>query len=500
MDQYDDIVVGSGISGMTMALILGMNGRKVLLLEKAPVMGGSVSRFSRGGVPFDTGFHFTGGLQPGGLLSDMLRVLEIDAMIEPVFLAQEQANCFFIESEQKLFEIPYGMENVQRRYKEYFPGEERAISRYFEMVQHVCRGTPSMDLRTLISQQGLLDEDFRSLQEVLDGLTDNGILKALLSGFAMCYGVRPDEVSFAAHSRVCQGLYQSVARVRKGGSAFIAAFRQAFRKYDIDVRCGTGLAGVAGISGRTAQRFVLDNGDEVGAEHCVLTIHPKAILNILPGQLLSKAFRDRISSFESSCGFFSVFAVVDDAGRGEGFGSSIYSIFPHSDINRMLDPSHSGRAALVIVRSTEQAGGRTYQVVNAFEPSFMEQVDQWKTTKTGRRPSDYGDYKKHKTDDIAARIVQAFPEYKDTLKVMEAASVLTFRDYLNSPDGSAYGIKQKVRQVNLLGKLPVHNMYAAGQSSLLPGIIGAMMSSFITGRAILDESRYRHFLLRNLNG
>jgi phytoene dehydrogenase-like protein len=76
--------------------------------------------------------------------------------------------------------------------------------------------------------------------------------------------------------------------------------------------------------------------------------------------------------------------------------------------------------------------------------------------------------------------------------------VLTFRDFLNNHDGSAYGIKQKVNQFNLKGKLPLRNLYAAGQSSLLPGIIGAMMSSLIVGRSIVDAARYNKFLLKNL--
>lgn len=33
--QYDDLVVGSGVSGMTVSLLLAGTGRRVLLLEKA---------------------------------------------------------------------------------------------------------------------------------------------------------------------------------------------------------------------------------------------------------------------------------------------------------------------------------------------------------------------------------------------------------------------------------------------------------------------------------
>ena len=71
--------------------------------------------------------------------------------------------------------------------------------------------------------------------------------------------------------------------------------------------------------------------------------------------------------------------------------------------------------------------------------------------------------------------------------MMDAASPLTFRDYLNSPDGSAYGVKQKIGQFNLFGRLPLRNTYAAGQSALLPGLVGAMMSSFILARKLLEE-------------
>ena len=77
---------------------------------------------------------------------------------------------------------------------------------------------------------------------------------------------------------------------------------------------------------------------------------------------------------------------------------------------------------------------------------------------------------------------------------MDAGSVLTLRDYLNNPDGSAYGVKQKIGQFNVIGKLPLHNLFAAGQSALLPGIIGAMMSSLIVGRAVVGKARYGKLL------
>ena len=497
MKKYDDVVVGSGVSGLAMTLFLAMNNRKVLLLEKNPRIGGSLSVFTRDGLPFDTGFHFTGGLQKGGLLYDMLTVLGINDSIEPVFLPEENAKSFFLESENSLYELPFGIPKMRERLRGYFPSEASAIDNYFDKVIQVCAQTPSMDLRNLAMNQSHIDEDFMTLDEVLNGLTGNKVLKALLSGFAMCYGVKPQEIAFADHSRICLGLYESVARIRGGGGALIKAFQKRFQDFDIEVLCGTSILEMADISDRRVGRFVLTTGEEIECENCILTIHPKEILKLIPDGVLSRAFHSRISSYEASAGFFAVFATLDGCEKEEP-DSSIVSIFPHTDINQILDPGYEGPGALVIMRSAEEIRGTRRQIVNILETSYFEHVAVWKDTRRGLRPQAYQDYKLKRTEEIRERIFRVFPKYRDRLRVVDAASGLTFRDYLNSPDGGAYGIKQKVGQYNLLGKLPLRNVLAAGQSSLLPGIIGAMMSSFFVGKSIIKEEKYADFVGRNL--
>jgi phytoene dehydrogenase-like protein len=498
MKKYDDIVVGSGISGLTMALFLAINGRKVLLIEKAPRIGGSLAVFYREGVPFDTGFHFTGGLQDGGLFHDMLSALGLYDLIQPVFMSEDNANTFFFESEHRVFEIPYGFSRIRERLKGYFPKETGAVDQYFDRVLKVCADTPSMDLRNLATNQHHIDEDFQSLQQVLDGLTGDQILKALLSGFAMCYGTKPSEVSFANHSRICLGLYESVARLAGGGGALIEAFRKRFLDLDVDIRCGCSIAEMADISNQRVGKFVLSTGEEVECENCVLTVHPKEILKLMPEGTMGRAFISRVSSFEASSGFFALFATLDPGAAGRDSGNSIVSFFPHTDINRLLEPECRNSSALVLIRSTEEINGTTRTSISALETSFPEHVAEWKESRRGQRPEAYQDYKKQHTGEILERIFRLFPDYRERLRVLDAASVLTFRDYLNSPDGSAYGVKQKLGQYNLFGKLPLRNLYAAGQSSLLPGIIGAMMSSFIVGRSVIKEDKYAEFVGRHL--
>ncbi|MBL0715024.1 MAG: NAD(P)/FAD-dependent oxidoreductase [Desulfosarcina sp.] len=514
MIQYDSIIVGSGISGMTLALLMAMNRHSVLLLEKNPRIGGAMARFYRKGIPFDTGFHFTGGFNKcghkignnNGLLQDMLAVLGISNEIVPVFITGEQNNRLVFESEQAAYAIPTGYPEIIEKIKEVFPGEEAGIDRYFEMIRDVCLKTSAMNLRRLSLTQGFIEEDFISLDNMLCRLTDNALLKGLLSAYSMCYGVKPSEISFANHSRVSYSLYESIARVEDGGDAFIRAFKKRFSEFDIDIRCGEYIVECDDIKDKHIGRFILNTGEEISSDCCIFTIHPQEILKTLPEQKMSKAFINRANAFEQSAGFFSVYGVLKDNGtpdkqtdkQTDNFAPSILSLFPEADANRMIDPAYSGDPALVIMKSQEMVKGKPCRLLNAFEVSFPEHVTAWKNSKPGNRPSDYHEYKQKRTESIKERVLKNYPEFRNSYKVLDASSILTCRDFLNSPHGSAYGIKQKTGQINFLGKIAFRNIYAAGQSSVLPGIMGAMISSFIVARNITGKDFFHNFINKRL--
>ncbi len=175
-------------------------------------------------------------------------------------------------------------------------------------------------------------------------------------------------------------------------------------------------------------------------------------------------------------------------------GGTIVSLFPDTDVNKLLDPQYTGQPALVIIKSQDQPEGNAGKGICILEPSFPEQVSSWSGSRRGTRPQEYLDYKKTRIEAIKEHIFSVFPAYRESLDFIEAGSLLTAKDYLNSPDGSAYGVKQKMGQFNLVGKLSLHNLYAAGQSALLPGIIGAMMSSLIVGRVVVGKEQFGKML------
>ena len=494
MQQYDHMVVGGGIGGMTLAALLGMAGRSVLLLEKGPRIGGSMLRFSRRGIPFDTGFHFTGGFGDDGVLSDMLTVLGIADAIRPDILRHRNDNRFVFEDTGEDFALPLDYQELIAALKQYFPGENHAIERYFAMIDRVCDNTASMSLRANHDPPQILPESDRTLADVLDGLTHNPRLKTLLAAYCTCYGTPPDQVAFANHSRICQGLYRSVARVQGGGEAFTKALHGVLKRHHVDIRCSTSLAECTDVRDRRVGRFVLSSGEEVSANECIFTIHPRETLAILPRAHLHKAFIDRVEGMDPSLGFFCLYGVVQNGIGDTPFSPAIISLVPDPEMRHVFRRTPAGDRIAVIMKHREAVGGNRHNVITALEAAEPEDVAKWTDSKTGRRPADYYEYKAQRRQRLEERLLARFPEYKGHLEILETASMLTFRDYLHTPWGCAYGIGQTVGQINLFGRLPLRNLYAGGQSAVLPGIVGSMLASFFLARTLMGRVTYREFI------
>ena len=160
----------------------------------------------------------------------------------------------------------------------------------------------------------------------------------------------------------------------------------------------------------------------------------------------------------------------------------------------MYDPQHDADRPLIITTMREEIDGKIHNVINIFEVSFPADVEMWSATTSEERPETYLKYKEERTARMLKRVYAQFPEYEGRLSVVDTASLLTFKEYLNSPYGCAYGIAQKMGQFNLFGRLPLKNLYAAGQSALLPGMLGAMFSSFIIARVLIGHEQYQSFI------
>ncbi len=488
----DYLVVGSGISGMTLSLLLAECGFRVLLLEKSAVIGGSMQRFHRNGIPFDTGFHFTAGLT--GCMGDMFRMLNLAGRMEEIPIRTRLR----LESRGVEIHLPRGREAVKECLVGRYPAHAESIRAYFKREKEIFDNTALFNLRDGGGFSAMLfqDADFIPLADYLKTLNLPAELEMILGSFASCYGTPPSEASLASHCRVSYGLLDNMVRIRGGGGVFVEEFLKRAKELGIDIRRSCTIRSCLEIERKICKKVQLTDGSTVTFRNCIMTIHPKAIASLLPASVQSADFRKRINEFEEGCGFFTIFGVLDPP--LESFTQELTSCLNTDSIGKIMDPAHPEATATGIMLTVEKdRNGNPRQTVTAFESVYPEETRAWEQTTRGKRGEDYQRYKREKAETIRTKIERIYPAFKGHLHILDAASMLTYRDYL-SPFGSAYGVRQKTGQHNLFGKLPIRNFYAAGQNALLPGAMGAMLSSFIIWRKLIGEEMYRRALKKHL--
>src|SRR5580692_2514609 len=161
MKTYDSIVVGSGITGLTAARILAQNGKRVLLLEKASILGGSLARFRVEGIPFDVGFHFTGGFTDdrNGVLDDILTILGVRERIRPIYFPRDACHRMIFPTSGVDYTIPCGIEIVHEKLKRDFPTQRDGLDLYFRRFTTVIEATPTLNVSGFDTFPPPIEED-----------------------------------------------------------------------------------------------------------------------------------------------------------------------------------------------------------------------------------------------------------------------------------------------------------------------------------------------------
>jgi all-trans-retinol 13,14-reductase len=124
--------------------------------------------------------------------------------------------------------------------------------------------------------------------------------------------------------------------------------------------------------------------------------------------------------------------------------------------------------------------------------SLFSEWRQWEDTITGRRGMTYNDEKTRRADRLLKEAEGIFGSLAGA-KVLDTYTPLTIRDWVNSPQGSPYGIVRSSRQLSaeaVLHRQLVGGLYFAGQNALAPGFLGTLLGSFQTARQMIGYDRF----------
>ncbi|WP_224984090.1 phytoene desaturase family protein [Geomonas agri] len=486
--SYDYAVIGAGVSGITCALTLARSGYQVALIEQAPHIAPLLRGFSRHGVHFDTGFHYTGGLAPGEPLELFLRYLGVADRIETFSFDEQGFDLIRCQDPAFEFNFPIGVENLRERLAATFPAEREAIDSYLDQVDAAGRAMPYLNLDAELSQESLLQRVIGpSLREVLDRLTGNELLKSLLSVHTLLYGVSSREVPFALHAAIAGSYYQSVHGIRGGGLSLARAFDSRLAELGVTVLCSRQAAGIEISPGGAVSGVRLADGELIPCAAAIATVHPQLLLDLVPEGAFRPVYRKRLASLEETVSAVLCFATCDAPIPGLSGSNRFY--IPDTRAMDELGGRAVGDGALYLSAAYRDGDPAPAGFIGIC-PALYSEAAAWQSRR-GERPSGYQEYKEQALERLTAQITSAYPELSGHIASIEASTPLTVRDYCATPLGGLYGVKHMVGQYNPQPATRVPGLFLSGQAVASPGVMGAMLSGLVTCGTLLGHDRIR---------
>lgn len=501
--DYDSIIIGSGIGGLTAALSLAQTGQKVMIFERHYLPGGWSHSFPFHGHMFCPGIHYIGELGPNERVRRLLE--DIGIANDIVFMELNPDGYDRAVSPTTSFNFPKGKEALSHRLKKMFPGESRGIDKYLSACERISQEWEKMDYFTngikdlfylpfrapTISRFGLY-----TFKNFLNHFVSDPRLHWILSTQCLDSGSSPGQVSGVAQAIVnwhyVNGGYYPQGGMKKVVSAYLKAFRKAGG--EISMRTTVDQILIQKSGRRRAIGVRLEDGAEIFARNII----SNADIGVTFQRLIDKrylsrslAWRLKRTTYSSSCG--SIYMVFDTAPKHLGLDSGNIFYAQFMDLEKgyslalspdILEADHFPLLFLSAdsAKDPERFRKKGEYIANAFAPMYYDAFRQFEGSCPGKRPEAYKALKSRVSSMMLKSVEQIVPHIKKHLIAYDVGTPLTNADYVAGEKGSMYGTEKVLEFIGPFAykiKTEIENLYMCGHSTVGQGFIGGLISGRI---------------------
>lgn len=509
-ESYDVIVIGSGIGGLTAAVLLAKFAKKkVLVLERHYVGGGFTHAFERPGFDWDVGVHYIGDVLED---SDTKRMFDFvtGGAVEWASMG-DVYDKIFIGNDG--FDYVTGRDNFRQRMVEYFPQEGKAIDGYLKAVREALSGSQNYFVDKVLPpmasavagpflRRKLLKWAKRTTGDVLDGLTRDPMLKAVLTGQFGDYGLPPSQSSFAIHAMVANHYLEGGAYPIGGATTIPAGAEKVLNDLGGKILINAEVTEVLLKDGR-AVGVKLADGHEVMAKTVIsdagfVNTFGKLLPPDVGGPTLKRVMHDVQPSLAHLCLYLGFNGTAEELGHGKA-NLWLYPDADH-DKNYAAFAADQNAPLLVVYVSFPAAkdpdfgkrhpGKSAIDVITMAKPEWFA---DWQGTRWKKRGENYEALKQKWTDRLLEPVYRHVPQCQGKLEIAELSTPLTTQHFCNYQGGEIYGLDHtpaRFMKRDLRPATPVRGLYLTGQDICTAGVAGAMFGGVLCASAVAQRDLF----------
>ena len=455
----DVLIIGSGLGGLECGALLAKRGLKVLVLERSNQPGGCMQSFRRGGLHYDTGLHYVGGLAPGQAMHDAFA--ELGLLDLPWERMDDDFDHVVISGRR--FAFHQGYEAFAEGLAKDFPHQREALQSYVLRLQNI---TPA-------------DMDVCAYDYLCQTFSDE-MLVNVVSAAAMKTELRKESLPLFNFAHTCSSYIESSWRLRGDGNLLVNKLISTIEAAGGEVRTGCKAISMTEADG-SIRNVTCDDGQTFEAAYFISDIHPALLCQMLEGcPTVRKTFRRRMMSAENTCGMFTAQLSIKP-GTLRYFAHNAF-VYDRPNVWTMSETNDPVKGVMISARVPED-GTDCLRQIDLLTPMPWHECSAWTETTVGRRGDDYKTFCHRKAEQCIALAEQYIPGLHEMVEHCYTSTPLTYRDYLGSPEGGAFGMRKDCR-ASILSfhsvSTPLPNLFLTGQSIILPGIEGVTMTAFET--------------------
>lgn len=459
------IVIGSGVGGMTAAVLLARLGHRVTVVEKNKFPGGLMRSYVREGIECEVGIHYIGAMDTGQPLRLIFDALGITGRVPVVRMGEGGIIDRYILPGM-VFDFPPGIDAFEENLRRAFPDEGRQISGITALIREASERLCSLSMVFREGTEFDMARELRSTEEYFEELGCSQGLRSILVVPGAWLGLRPVECPRYLWSATISSFLMSSWRLARGGAHLADVFAERLKELGGEYIGGDSVVRIL-VCDRAVRGVVLTSGRELASSAVIAAIHPKALLRLLPEDSYRPSYKSKIESLQETPGMFGVHITVPE-------GEIHYR--PHNIFVLDADRDRPGGVTFFHMKKSPRPGWNT---VSILEESPYERWRTWENTTTEHRPPDYQEAKDREIDALLGKALKTLGPMPGA-HVVDSFTPLSFRDWVDSPEGGAYGVRRSVGQkfkTAALHRTTVAGLHVVGQSVFAPGILGTALGT-----------------------